>query len=308
MRLSRGYVQRKKMLSLIHTVRFITRHPLNKDRKVRSLLGFLKWQLGSRLVPGEVVFHWINDAKLIVRPGETGSTGNIYCGLHEFSDMAYVLHALDEDDLFVDVGANVGSYTILACAAKRARGYCFEPVPSTFSRLLDNIHLNNLHGRVKGLNVGVSDKVGELNFTSGLDAINHVAAGEWDGDIITTPVMTLDTLLENESPHLIKIDVEGYETAVLQGARKTLEKESLHSVIIELNGSGSRYGFDEDLILNMMDGFGFKAYSYNPFQRALIRLDGKNKNSGNTLFVRKQDWVATRLEKHRKISWHGVEF
>ena len=45
--------------------------------------------------------------------GMTGATGNVYCGLHEFEDMALVLHALRPRDLFVDVGANVGSYTVL---------------------------------------------------------------------------------------------------------------------------------------------------------------------------------------------------
>jgi len=44
----------------------------------------------------------------VARPGETGVTGNIYTGLHEFSSMGYLLHVLREGDLFVDVGANVG--------------------------------------------------------------------------------------------------------------------------------------------------------------------------------------------------------
>jgi hypothetical protein len=41
-------------------------------------------------------------------------SGNIYAGLHEFGDMAFVLHFLRAGDLFADVGANIGSYTVLA--------------------------------------------------------------------------------------------------------------------------------------------------------------------------------------------------
>ena len=62
---------------------------------------------------------------------------------------------------------------------------------------------------------------------------------------------------------------------VLEGAQDTLKKETLHSVILELNGSGSRYGYDESQILEMMFDHGFKTYSYNPLNRTLINLEGK---------------------------------
>ena len=140
-------------MSVLSTLNFIVEHPINKKRKAKALLGFLKWQIGSRLVPGEIIYHWINDAKFIVKPGETALTQNIYCGLMEFHDMAYVLHVLNADDLFIDVGANVGSYTLLACAVRGASGYCFEPIPSTFERLISNIKLNDLSDRVKAYNI-----------------------------------------------------------------------------------------------------------------------------------------------------------
>ena len=84
----------------------------------------------------------MNNARVVVRTGETGFTGNIYCGLDEFQDMAFLLHALRKEDLFVDIGANVGSYTLLACSAIGAKGYCVEPVPSTYHRLMVNIRYN----------------------------------------------------------------------------------------------------------------------------------------------------------------------
>lgn len=243
----------KPWTSLLCTLRFIANHPLNRQRKVAALFGFLKWQIGCRLVPGAVVYLWVNGARVILRPGETGLTQNLYCGLHEFSDMAYVLHVMSEEDLFVDIGANVGSYTILACAAKGAKGFCFEPVPATWQRLMDNIRLNDLSGRVKAFNVGLSDREGDLVFTSTENCTNHVVAdGEKSADVVTVPVRTLDEMLESESPSLLKIDVEGFETPVISGAHTVLSNPSLHSVIMELNGSGARYGFSEDDILNIM--------------------------------------------------------
>ncbi len=44
---------------------------------------------------------------MVVEPGTTGATGNVYCGLHEFEDMALLLHILRKVDRFVDIGANI---------------------------------------------------------------------------------------------------------------------------------------------------------------------------------------------------------
>ncbi|ABQ25882.1 FkbM family methyltransferase [Geotalea uraniireducens] len=289
-------------MSLFGTLKLIVNHPLNKERKIRSVIKWVKWQVGSRLVPGEVVYNWINGARVIVRPGETGFTGNIYCTLDEFSDMAYVLHVMTPEDFFVDIGANVGSYTILACAAKGARGYCFEPIPSTFQRLAANIRLNDLSCRVEAFNLGLSNKEGELVFTSSENCTNHVVTdGEKAMSVIKVKVVSLDTILSGLSPSMLKLDVEGFETLVLQGAHETLSNHSLHSVVMELNGSGSRYGFSEAQILNKMKDYGFSTYVYNPFIRELMTLDGKQNHSGNTLFIRNERDVSDKLHKSPRI-------
>ena len=295
-------------MSLVQTLRFIAGHPLNRRRKLASLVGFAKWQIGARLVPGPVVFDWVNGSRFLVGLGETGLTGNLYCGLHEFADMAYVMHVTSPEDLFVDVGANMGSYTLLACAANGARGICFEPVPETYRRLMENIRLNELDGRVRALNIGLSDAQGELKFTSGENCLDHVLAdGESSESAVMVPVTTLDAALEGEGPAVIKIDVEGFETSVIKGAFRMLENPSLHSVIMELNGSGSRYGFSEDWILAAMADRGFSTYVYEPFARRLLSLDGKNNASGNTLFIRDLAGVEKRLASAPRVSVAGVQ-
>ncbi len=264
-------------MSFIKTIRFITNHPLNRGHKLRSIIRFAKWQVGSRLVPGAIVYNWINDSKFLVKTGETGLTGNIYTGLDEFPDMAFLLHFLRVEDLFLDIGANVGSYTILACSVIGARGIAFEPVPSTYHRLIENMRLNHLDEKVKCINNGVGAQKESFIFTSDNDTTNHVlASGEYCSKAVTVEMTSLDFALQGESPVLIKIDVEGFETPVLEGAHETLQKQTLHSVIMELNGSGSRYGFDESQILELMKDYGFETYSYNPFERTLINLEGKN--------------------------------
>lgn len=295
-------------MTLLKVLQSIVNHPLNKDNKLQSMIRFLKWQIGSRLIPGEVIFNWVNGAKIIIRPGETGLTGNLYCGLQEFADMAFLLHVLRKEDLFVDVGANVGSYTILACGSIGSRGYSFEPIPTTYSRLMNNIFLNNITDRVKCLNIGIADKEDEIRFTTNQDSLNHVISkDEYTDHYLVVKVSTLDFVLKDEIPSLIKIDVEGYELPVLKGSQKILKKETLHSVIIELNEGGKRYGFDESCILNIMQDHGFRPYNYNPFNRELINLNGKNSSSENTLFIRNKEFVMDRVMEAPKVKVQNIE-
>ncbi len=294
---------------MLSVISFIATHPLTRKDKVRAALRFAQWQIRSRLASGPLVHPWIGGSKFLARPGETGVTGNIYAGLHEFADMGYLLHVLRAEDVFVDIGANVGSYTILACRAIGARGYAVEPVPETFRRLLANVRLNGIDERVMCLNVGAGSENGFLQFTTSLDTTNHaVADGDEAAATTRVTVSTLDEVLKGESPALIKIDVEGYETPVLQGASETLTNPSLHSVILELNGSGRRYGFSEQKILAVLFDSGFKSYTYDPFNRRLIDLQGASLREGNTLFIRNEPAVRDRLASAEKFMVHGREF
>ncbi|GAB4501667.1 MAG: hypothetical protein Fur0035_12100 [Anaerolineales bacterium] len=246
---------------------------------------------------------WIKDIRFAARPGETGVTQNIYCGLQEFQEMAYVLHVTRQEDLFVDVGANAGSYTLLACGVCGARGYAFEPVPTTYERLVQNIHLNHLNERVKTLNIGISDEDEEISFTAGLDTTNHALTQHETAKTFTkVKVLPLDAVLKNESPSIIKIDVEGMETLVMRGMKQTLELPGLHSIIVELNGSGQRYGFDEMEVIGTLRASAFNPYRYDPLQKTLTPIENKNPLSGNTLFLRKLDFIQRRLANSPRLS------
>ncbi len=296
-------------MSLLSTLKFITQHPLNKNHKLSALIRFAKWQIGSRLVPGPVIFHWIEGTKFIASPGEIGLTQNIYCGLHEFREMAYVLHVINANDLFIDVGANVGSYTILACAARGARGYSFEPIPSTYQKLLENIKINNLYNRVKTYNIGLADINGQLFFTSDKNVMNHVID---DKEPVSNPIKikvnTLDEILSGKSPSIIKIDVEGFKSKVINGAIHTLDNPYLHSVIIEINGSGQRYGATDEQVIKVMNSKGFQSYDYDPIKRELSRFTGNKWDSGNSLFIRNVNLIINKLTKAKRIMINNFEF
>jgi FkbM family methyltransferase len=111
---------------------------------------------------------------------------------------------------------------------------------------MDNIYLNRLVDHVKPLNVAVGEKAGELEMMAVQDTVNRVVSeGVYSGKKVIVPVVTIDETLAGRVPKLIKIDVEGFETQVIRGATRTLENPKLQAVLMELNGSGEAYGFDE---------------------------------------------------------------
>jgi len=233
-------------MALLNNYRFIANHPLTRDRKISAFIRWLRWQIGSRVLGWPVAVPFVNNTRLLAKSGMTGATGNIYCGLHEFEDMGFVLHFLRPGDLFVDIGANIGAYSILA-SVTGAHMISFEPVPATFEAFLDNIHLNRLETHVDTRSQAVGRASGVLEMIADQDTTNQALRAEdhYTGKTIRVPVVTLDEALQNKMPKLIKIDVEGFETDVLAGAVKTLANPELRAVVMELNGSGKRYGYDE---------------------------------------------------------------
>jgi FkbM family methyltransferase len=273
-------------MALKHTLDLLFQHPINKKNRFSSIVRYLKWQTGSRLLGAPVIYPWVNDCKFIVSKGDTGFTGNIYSGLHEFTDMAFLLHYLRKEDLFADIGANIGSYTILAGAVVGASTYSFEPVPATYSRLVQNIEINHLGERARSKMCAVGAKADILRFTTDHDTVNHVVAdNEVAENVIEVPIDSLDNLLSDRWPNFLKIDVEGFESQVLEGAENLLRSPKVQAVIIEVNGSGNRYDIHDSEVIKKLENCGFEPHTYDPFSREIKRVDESNGYNGNIIFL-----------------------
>ena len=292
-------------MSIFHTLRLLVSHPLTKSHPVESVSRFLRWQLGNKMIPFSIIYPFTKKSKLIIAKGMTGATGNLYFGLHEFEDMAFLLHFLRKDDFFLDAGANVGSYTVLASAHVGCKSISVEPVPSTFANLTNNVFINQIQERVKYLNIGLGKESSILKFTKSLDTVNHIATEE-DIDTIEVPIKSVDEIIGINIPTLIKIDVEGYETEVLKGAINTLNNINLKAIIIELIGSGGSYGFDEKDIHDLFVSLNFIPYEYEPYLRKLKRVD--TFGLYNTIYVRDIDFVESRIKTAEKVEIFGNIF
>ena len=292
-------------MSIFRTLKFVLNHPLNQKRKLNAFWGLVKWFINVKFNPYPVIVPYGEKSLFIMKKGLTGATGNLFCGLHEFQDMAFLLHFLRSTDTFVDIGANVGSYTILGGSEIGAKTISIEPIPETFQILESNIVINKINDRVTALNIGLGAKKENLEFTKSQGPVNHVAT-ENEKDTITIPIGIFDDIINIDLPTLIKIDVEGFETEVIKGMPNALSNDNLKAIIIELNGSGKRYGYDDDQIHKKLVSYGFVPFRYDPFKRKLHQLETYGLE--NTIYIKDLNFTQNRIRSSKKIKIHEIEF
>jgi FkbM family methyltransferase len=285
------------------TLREQGRYPLNKKSSIRAAIDFSVAQVAARLVPGEVCVEFPNQTRLLVPPHMKGAAHFIYPGLCEFEDMGFVLHFLRPTDLFVDVGANIGAFTVLASGSIGSRVVSFEPATATFTSLLSNIRLNGISDRVTAHNMAVGRADGVLQFSEGLGTENSVQMGGEAKNSKTVKVGALNQLLAHAEPALIKIDVEGFETEVIAGAADVLKNDSLQAIVIERNNSGSQYGFNEQQLHEKIMSFGFIPHNYSPLSRTLRQL--LKHSMGNIIYIKNVEKAQARLSQAPPFKYKG---
>ncbi len=138
----------------------------------------------------------------------------------------------------LDVGANVGSYTLLFAmwAGATGRVFAFEPAPEARDGLRMHVALNGLEGRVEIVAAAAAASVGTARVRiDGASGANALAAGLYHAaagyiDVETT---TIDAFCERHRtrPDVLKIDVEGAELDVLKGARRVLAQQDLQAFL-----------------------------------------------------------------------------
>ncbi len=187
----------------------------------------------------------------------------------EKEETDFLTKILKKGDIFVDIGTNVGLFSLIASkiVGNEGKVLCFEPAPLTFSRLKENINLNDFEN-VDFRNIGLSDKNGELTFyvsNNGHDAWNSFAPSQ-DNKLdssIQVPVSTLDielTNIDKTKIKLVKIDVEGWEKFVLNGGKEFLINFN-PIVMVEFTEENTfNAGYPVCEIYDIMQDFGYLWY------------------------------------------------
>lgn len=287
-------------MQLVKTLRFILQHPFGRERPLTALSRYARWQLSSRTGLGCTVVPFVEDSVLIVAHGMTGATGNVYVGLHECDDMGFILHFLRGGDLFLDVGSNVGSYSVLAASAAGSACVAIEPLPATFRRLVDNLMINRIADQVEAHCAAVGATRGVLRFSADLDTMNHVVDEHYAGTQVEVPVLPLDEIVGDRAPIAMKIDVEGFEHEVLTGAAGVLANSSLKAVLMEASDLRGSYARAAQSPTEILEQAGFEPHRYDARARKLRRCDSDLRSEhGNTLYLRDADFVRERVSTAR---------
>ena len=208
----------------------------------------------------------------------------------------------EKDDVLIDVGANVGMYTLWAAVKFGVQVFAFEPESQNYALLCKNIVFNGMQDLVTAYCLAISDDGGDrggVNFSNlylsefMLGGSCHSFGEEVDFHLKPRPSafrqgclsISLDQFMAEgglktgTSPIHIKIDVDGIEHKVILSAMRTLENPRVRSVLIELNTNLSQH----NEIISVMEGLGF----ITTIHPQAIRTEGPFKGIGNHIFVRK---------------------
>lgn len=211
--------------------RIVQNHHIERSTGIaRHLL----WQ-GRKLLGWFPFEQRISQSRIMAFDRTCGVSALIYSqGLYDFNNMNLVRSLLRDGGLFADIGANIGSYTLIAAEQERATVVSFEPHPRTFEQLRANVELNQRRN-VTLVNMAVSDRDGEVRLSDGgVSSTNHLVG---DGHAaIKVPCTRADSWFaaHGRAPSVVKVDVEGFELEVLRSFGNLLA--SVEVVLVEING------------------------------------------------------------------------
>lgn len=235
-------------------IRYVWGHPANSDQRGRAVLRALQYQAQSRLLGRRAVARLGERSRLWVDLHRTSASMVMYANPPDLPEMLAWRRVLRQGSLFIDVGANVGIYTLWA-AELGAEVIALEPAADTFGLLQENIALNGY--QVTAVRAAAGDHCGTARFTVGLDSGNSLAP---DGPVVTE-LVTVDSLIGDRYVTGMKVDVEGFEIDVLRGAACALSSHRIGLIQIEWNEmSAFAVGADRRPIAELLAGHGYRLY------------------------------------------------
>jgi FkbM family methyltransferase len=173
---------------------------------------------------------------------------------------------LRRGDGFVDVGANIGTYSCWAARIVSSSGWvhAFEPVPSTSEVLRQHVEQNRLGDTVRVTRAAVGDHQGTLTLykIAGASGLTSSYPREPNSQPVEVPVVTIDSQLTGgRRPRLVKVDVEGFEQHVLRGMSALLSGDNPPVVAMELSDRQLRAaGSSVEALLADVRGLGYEPW------------------------------------------------
>lgn len=254
---------------------------IQQERGIKSALGSTKSYISNRLEPVKLLKnkYWdINGGTQTLSIGNqlaefdatTDCGGDTVRWMYNAEErfLNDMLSELNQDDVFFDIGANLGIFSCFASSiVSEGHVVAFEPYPPNVAQLTQNLSYNANESDYDVLDVALSDSRGTVNFSSpdndpGNQTANIIPAG----DSIEVETVAGDELLDDDtiqSPTVIKIDVEGAEPLVFDGLEHTLNDSSCRLLYCEIHlptecrPSVEDYDESKESMLRRISEFGF---------------------------------------------------
>ncbi|MEZ5333259.1 MAG: FkbM family methyltransferase [Thermoanaerobaculia bacterium] len=236
-------------------------------------------------VPRQVLARTADGRRLLTPLADVWGQFVYFLGEYEPGVTEVVRRVVEPGDVCVDVGANIGWYTTLlqTLVAPGGAVHAFEPLPRSFETLRRNVELNESSAavRLNAVAVGEAEGQADLHVFADLPDSHASVSSLGRSDSISSPVRvtSLDSYLERwgvGEVSFVKMDVEGSELAVLEGAGRLFDQTRPPIVEIEMALATSRH-FDHlpnDLIAFMRGRADFEFYSIDEERAVLRPIDG----------------------------------
>ena len=175
------------------------------------------------------------------------------------------LYKIPGNACFIDIGANVGVFTLMAAKQMGSNGIVisYEVNPVTYSSLVKNIERNNLQSLIIPFNIGLSDisQLSYVTYQSDHSGVSHLTVEKEKGMPVVTSTWSdmifLEKIIGSREVY-IKIDVEGMELGVLRGINNLIEKSIVKKIIIEIDEENlSKYGSTREELYKFLENLNF---------------------------------------------------
>ncbi len=253
------------MQNILKVLKYIWDHPANRGRQVRAIARAVVWQLRKRLLTRPIDISVFGGLTLRCYPDSPSASLVIYCDENpDYHEMHFLRRYLLDGDKMLDVGANIGVYSLLGASLVGHSGHiiAFVPGPEANRRLKENIAINGLKN-VSIYSCALGDKNSEINFLDKCDTTNRIQTADDIGQsVITVPLVRLDEIIDGTFA-IGKMDIEGAEPDALRGAQEMLKRSNPPVWLLELNGSLHAFGYTESSFAKWLSEQGYDLALYD---------------------------------------------
>lgn len=241
--------------------------------KIRRQLLFYVWQFFCSICPNINYIFLLADGSRFTYPLNSAIGRALFTGGFETVEVEFMRQSLKPGNIFFDVGANGGIFTIIAAKKVGSNGhvYAFEPGQRELELLKHNIAINNLTN-VTVIETAITNKKGVTKFAISRDgAMNSLAQTDHPKQQIeswqTVEITTLDNVLEElniSKVDFLKIDVEGAEGLVIEGAKKLLFSENSPTILFEASDLNvGSFGYSVSELIGKLEAKKFFIHYFN---------------------------------------------